>query len=153
MLRGVRPSTGRVKETETQVAALALQRAGCLHREIACLLVAGGLKGPGEGNEDRIKSLLHRAKRNANAQAAAEGVTTAVGVNERRMTNTSARPLGREVAPMDDKGSAKCIACDNIFLKAELEDGRCKQCVKDDRKPKPKGGSGGGAYIVNKRRR
>lgn len=38
---------------------------------------------------------------------------------------------------MNNPRSAKCQACEGIFLKAELsEDGRCPKCVATGRKPK-----------------
>jgi hypothetical protein len=53
---------------------------------------------------------------------------------------------------MADQGSAKCVACEGIFRKAELaDDGRCKECVKADKKPKRP--TSGGSFIINRRRR
>lgn len=40
---------------------------------------------------------------------------------------------------MDEMRSAKCVACDGIFLKADLsDDGRCAKCIAEKKEPKRK---------------
>jgi hypothetical protein len=95
MLRDVTPSSGRLRETEALVAALALQRLGCQVVEVGALLVAAGLKGAGESGEDRMKSLLRRA-RNAKGVVAAVEKLVAPGGNGGRALPDSASHRSRK---------------------------------------------------------